>query len=315
MEFDYNKHIIYLTLTGSRAYGTNTPESDHDYRGIIIPPTIYNDGFLHSFEQKEGLEDYGTDSVAYNIRKFFKLAADCNPNILEILFVPEEIVVINTKYGEAIRAARRDFLSKRARYSFHGYAYAQLKRIKLHKAWWDQEKSGNIPPKPDRAQRGLPLKPRLTKDKLQSLFAIPHDMVTEAERGYVVKERLYAEDKNKYDKWRQWKENRNPKRAELEAKYGIDCKHAMHLVRLMTMCEEILRDHEVIVRRPDHQFLMDIRNGAWNYERLMEWVENQNEKLEVLGKSSTLRDKPDLKRLNELCAELVRKARIERFGN
>src|ERR1039458_5020213 len=35
------------------------------------------------------------------------------------------------------------------------------------------------------------------------------------------------------DQYNGWKAQRNPKRAELEAKFGYDTKHAMHLVRLM----------------------------------------------------------------------------------
>ena len=32
---------ILLTRTGSHAYGTNTPESDEDYRGVCVPPPEY----------------------------------------------------------------------------------------------------------------------------------------------------------------------------------------------------------------------------------------------------------------------------------
>ena len=31
-------NCVYLVLTGSHAYGTNTPESDYDYAGITVPP-------------------------------------------------------------------------------------------------------------------------------------------------------------------------------------------------------------------------------------------------------------------------------------
>jgi hypothetical protein len=222
MEFDYNKHLIYMTLSGSRAYGINTPESDYDYRGIIIPPTIYYDGFLHSFDQKEGLEGYGQDSVAYNIIKFFKLAANCNPNILEILFVPDDLITVNTEYGEMIRSRAHDFLSKKAEYSFHRYAYAQLKRIKGHKRWWDREKGGE-PKKPNREARGLPSRPKYSKDILNGLFSVPWNLLIGSEAQYVAKERLYFVDKQKYDKWKDWKNNRNPKRAAIEEKYGYDC--------------------------------------------------------------------------------------------
>lgn len=309
MQFDYLGHTVYLVVSGSRAYGTFNAESDTDYKGIIIAPQEISDGFLTNFEQKEGLDGYGKDSVAYEIRKFFRLAADCNPNIIETLFVPEDLIVLNSDAARILRANRKLFLSQRARFSFHGYAYAQLKRIRLHKQWWDKEKAGAIPPKPERSEYGLPHKPKYPKDKLNSLIAVPSSVLAEEERDYISKERSYAEDKLRYDKWKQWRDNRNPDRAALEAKYGYDAKHAMHLVRLMTMCEEILRDGEVVVRRPDAEFLKSIRNGAWTYEDLMRWVESQDVKLEELGQNTSLPKYPDMNKLNDLCIELVRKAR------
>lgn len=314
MHFDYTKYLIYLGVAGSRAYGTFNPDSDWDYRGVIIPPQFINDSFIHSFEQKEGLEGYGNDSVAYDIRKYFKLAAECNPNVLEILWLPDQLITVNTEYGEAMRSAKKDFLSQRAKHRFHGYAYAQLKRIKQHKKWWDQEKSGSIPPKPERKSYGLNYKPKFGKDKLSSLISIPSSSLSWRLKRYIAKERRYAEDKQRYDKWRQWKENRNPARAELEARYGYDSKHAMHLVRLMIMCEEILQDEEVIVQRPDAEFLKSIRNGAWSYEKLMDWVEKQDKKLDTLAKTTKLPKTPNLVKLNKLCADLVEKARRKNFS-
>jgi predicted nucleotidyltransferase len=38
MNFPYKERTIFLTLTGSHAYGLSTPESDIDLRGVLIPP-------------------------------------------------------------------------------------------------------------------------------------------------------------------------------------------------------------------------------------------------------------------------------------
>jgi hypothetical protein len=52
---------------------------------------------------------------------------------MEVLYCADEDVVHTTKIGEQIRENRGLFLSKRARFSFSGYAISQLKRIKLHR--------------------------------------------------------------------------------------------------------------------------------------------------------------------------------------
>lgn len=314
MNFNYIKHTIFLALAGSRSYGTNRPDSDYDYRGVIIPPSSYAKGFLHSFEQKEGLDGYGEDSVAYDIRKFCKLAADCNPNIIETLFVPDKFVVLNTKYGRELRKNAHLFLSKKAKHTFSGYAFAQLKKIKRHKSWWDRELQGDVPAKPVRTNFGLPSKPKFGKDVLNNIVTIPLDTIDPALQDYVSAERKYHAEKTRYDNWKKWKQNRNINRYKTEVEFGFDVKHALHLVRLMTMCQEILSEGRVIVHRPDAEFLKSILNGAFTYEELVSWSELKEIELEKLYEKSCLPHKPDLKKINDICVELIEQAEKDGFG-
>lgn len=85
-EYDFlrtNKHlgsnILFLTLSGSHAYGTNVEGSDIDIRGVAGSPEIL--GFNH-FEQAI---DNRTDTVIYAVNKFVSLLAQGNPNIIELL--------------------------------------------------------------------------------------------------------------------------------------------------------------------------------------------------------------------------------------
>ncbi|MDP2647726.1 MAG: nucleotidyltransferase, partial [Candidatus Yanofskybacteria bacterium] len=86
---------------------------------------------------------------------------------------------------------------------------------------------------------------------------------------------------------------------------GYDRKHAMHLVRLMRMCREILTDGKVIVRRPDREELLAIRNGAWEYDQLIEWADRQDAEMTDLVEKSKLRKSPDRTYLDELCRVVV----------
>lgn len=56
---------------------------------------------------------------------------------------------------------------------------------------------------------------------------------------------------------------------------GTDLKNGMHLVRLMKMGVEILRDGVVNVKRPDAAELLAIRNGSWSYDELVAFGEEQ----------------------------------------
>lgn len=53
---------------------------------------------------------------------------------------------------------------------------------------------------------------------------------------------------------------------------------------------------------------MAIRRGAWTYERLMEYAEGMQAKLEELYKTSTLQRSADLDRIDRLCVELTEEA-------
>lgn len=86
---------------------------------------------------------------------------------------------------------------------------------------------------------------------------------------------------------------RNPARAALEDRYGYDTKHAMHLVRLLKMGQEVLSESTLVVRRPDAEWLLGIRDGALDYESLLRLAEVLTATLNEQIKASSLPDGPD----------------------
>lgn len=82
-------------------------------------------------------------------------------------------------------------------------------------------------------------------------------------------------------------------------------KHAMHIVRLMRMGEEILSNGVVNVYRPDAQELLDIRNGKWTYEELLSWAEDMDNLVRnKLYKTSQLPNKVDLNLASKVLMEV-----------
>jgi hypothetical protein len=87
--------------------------------------------------------------------------------------------------------------------------------------------------------------------------------------------------------------------------YQGNCKHAYHLIRLLRMGKEIISEAKVLVKRPDAQELLDIRNGKFSYEELVSYAENLKEEVNAAVASSPLPAKPNYDRAEALLTELV----------
>lgn len=161
---------ILLVRAGSHAYGTNTPTSDLDVRGIMIPPSDYYLGMKRVEQYQEAGDGTETkpDLVVYELRKYLNLAADANPNILELLFCDDSDVLKLSPAGEMLRASRHLFLSKKARHTFSGYAMSQLKKIESHRRWLLHPPSAP----PCRADFGLPERTVIPADQLAAATAM-----------------------------------------------------------------------------------------------------------------------------------------------
>jgi len=340
-----DKCTVFSTVVGSQAYGTNTPESDIDIRGVaVLDDLSYYYGFLKNFEQ---FEDSVDDTVIYDVRKAFRLISNCNPNMLDLLFVEERFHKKLSRVFAPVLENRDMFLSKKARYSYTGYAFAQLKRIRTARSWLLN------PPekKPERSDFGLPVEKLITPDDMGAFRwvmihllkdsidytnlsdelkkelsdanwiglaqskGVPEQAFEQVQKitgasdawmDIMKREQAYINSKRHYGSYTQWKNSRNPKRAELEAKFGYDTKHASHLVRLLRMGQEIISTGKVLVFRPDHEELKDIRNhGIWSYEELVEYADSMEESIIELTKTSKLPKEPNRVFLDKLCQTVI----------
>ena len=294
---------IYETRSGSRAYGLAREGSDEDFRGVIVGPRSWYLGFRGGPEQIE----HSADHVHTELRKLVRLAAQGNPTLLEMLFTEEADHTLVTDGGRQLLAARERFLSRRVEASFAGYALAQLKRIRTHRRWL------LAPPAkaPTRADFGLPERSAIPRDQLGALEALEaRGAIDEASLSpnfleLVANEKRYRAAHREWEQHRQWQRERNPERAALEAAHGYDTKHAMHLVRLLRMAIEILGTGRVIVKRPDREELLAIRDGRWSYDALEETCEALRAEIATVAARSSLPEAPDEDALDALTVSIV----------
>lgn len=127
-ELRKSDRIILESVAGSCLYGLNTPSSDMDVRGIFMDSL--ENVFDITGEKDQEISDDRQDVKFYSLRKFLKLAIGCNPNIIELLWLPDSAIIWKSPVYDELVSHRDWFMSKQARHTFMGYAYAQIQRAK-----------------------------------------------------------------------------------------------------------------------------------------------------------------------------------------
>ncbi len=100
--------------------------------------------------------------------------------------------------------------------------------------------------------------------------------------------------------------NRGIGRQNIVKEYGYDTKFAMHTIRLLQSAEELLRDGELIVRRPNREFLLDIRFGKAfrNYDDFKKFAQDLISKIRKMETISDLQKEPNIDAINKLVIDL-----------
>ena len=129
--------LIFKAIIGSQAQGTSTPESDEDYKGVYTQ----NTDDLISYGYEEFIK-VSKDESYYEVKRFLDLLSVANPEALELLFSPEDCILVNSPQFELIRKHKDMFLTKRCAKTFANYAYNQIKKSKGtdKKINWEKEK-------------------------------------------------------------------------------------------------------------------------------------------------------------------------------
>uniref|UniRef100_A0A6M3LFB2 Putative nucleotidyltransferase n=1 Tax=viral metagenome TaxID=1070528 RepID=A0A6M3LFB2_9ZZZZ len=99
---------------------------------------------------------------------------------------------------------------------------------------------------------------------------------------------------------------KNPegKRKDIVEKYGFDIKFAMHTVRLLNECEQILSEHNIDLLRSREQ-LKAIRKGEVPCEEIQRYFYEKESQLEKLYNESTLPYSPDEKLIKQLLIDCL----------
>lgn len=126
-ELEKSGYIIFESVVGSHLYNLNIGTSDVDKMGLFRLP---KSSFISLQSPSQEVEANKGDHKLFELKKFMTLAAQCNPTICQLLYIPEKFILKTSDiYNELIRN-KGLFVSKKAYYTYTGYAYAQIKKAR-----------------------------------------------------------------------------------------------------------------------------------------------------------------------------------------
>jgi predicted nucleotidyltransferase len=118
--------IIMESRMGSHAYGTSTPASDVDLRGVFVQPL--DDVLKYGFVDQ--ISDKTNDVTFYELGRFVDLVIGNNPNIIEMLAVPDDCMILKHPQFKRIESLKPQILTKKVRWTFAGYAVDQIQKAR-----------------------------------------------------------------------------------------------------------------------------------------------------------------------------------------
>lgn len=302
------KNCVYLTLSGSYGYGTNTATSDIDLRGVLVEQPRY----LYGIQNYEQFEDIPTDTVIFGLKKYISLCIAANPNTLELLGTDESCIILQTGAGRLLRENAHLFLSQRVIGSFGNYASAQLRRFcnaLCHDRYTEEEQEAHLAATLHGQIEHFNRTYTSFGEEALCLYQDTSGMLRMDVnlRGYPVRDfaGIYGEINNTVKTYNKLN-HRNRKKNDTHL-----YKHAMHLIRLLITGIDILNGRGIITKRvAEHDFLMDIRGGRYTFDEIKGLAEEYQERFCEAAERTALPKEPDLVAVEKLMLKLYQMEQI-----
>ena len=146
--------LLYQYIAGSTLYHCNTEDSDIDTKGMYIATQdqLYGLGFDKQFRDKwknsinlfhDQVSDERNDNVLYEVGKYMGMLLSSNANVLESMYVPEDMMLVKPHQClDGLFSNRDKFITKDCFRPFVQYAIEQIRKARgLNKLInWDKDK-------------------------------------------------------------------------------------------------------------------------------------------------------------------------------
>lgn len=313
--------IIFKCKFGSHLYGTNTPESDQDFKAVYIPEE--RDIILQQVKKnintntksgstlKNNSEDI--DFECFSLQEFLKLLCQGQAVALDMFFCNQENILIETPEWSVVKANKDKYLHKNLS-AYVGYAKTQAAKYGL--------KGGRIASLRStldllRLYKHEQLLIEIGMDKLNRYVIETEHISWVWQKGSQDKHIQYFQICGRkfelnskicyvFDVLNKILENYGARALQAELNQNIDWKAVSHAYRVCEEAKELLLTHNITFPRPEKDLLLQIKLGKLPYNQVQEMIEKDLELLKTAQDISTLPNKPDIDFVEELVYNLYK---------
>lgn len=301
------RELVVLMRFGSHLYGTNTPESDVDYKGVFlpskeevilqkVPPTLrHSSGDEHGKNTKDDI-----DVELFSIHTFIKHACEGQTAAIDMIHAPDTMIMESSLNWEFI-TANKDRFYHRELAAFVDYARKQANKYGIKGSRMDAvaKTVEYLNSRPDNEKLAdiwdcLPLGEHIVQYPATDSGSKPGIY-----RMHEVCNRKFQETaKVKYtrDALQLVYERYGARALSAKNNENIDWKALSHALRAAYQLEELFTTGNIVFPLKSADFLRQVKMGELDYTtEVAPLIEEKMELIEELSKNSDLPEDPDFK--------------------
>jgi len=326
-EVEYNAKIVYITMYGSKLFGTDNANSDTDYKGIFIPAKddvllkrdIEHYNYNTNTDSKNEKEDI--DLQLYSIYKWFNLLKKGETGALDLLFslFREDTQIYRDSYFTNVMKENYQRFYNKNLHSFIGYCVGQSKMYNIKGERYNELhdfvelfNQSEVENSEEKLEHYFPKIEQIFAAKQYKYVKFIKASISRGNQAY--KEGRYVELLGKrfagsvtvgyFSKLITQMEEQFGNRTR-DASKGVDYKALSHAVRVIDEVEELLDEGFITFPLTNKEYVKAIKEGKVALEDVMTYIDV---KLDIVQKKldeSTLPQKSDETFIDRLILELV----------
>ena len=325
-EVEHRAEVLYVTMYGSKLFGTDNENSDTDYKGIFLPSKedvlLKRDieHFNYNTNAKGKNEREDIDLQLYSIYKWFNLLKKGETGALDLLFSlfrEETQIFTNQQFTSVMKENYQRFYNRNL-HSFIGYCVGQSKLYNIKGERFNELHTFVTYLSHIERKNGLKLETLF--DEIETIFREESFKYIRFTVGAISRgDHSYREGKyvevlgkkfsgsvtvNYFFEHILEMENQFGNRARSSAK-GVDFKALSHAVRVINEVEELLDEGRITFPLKNRAYIVSIKEGRENLEDVMHYIDTKLDLVQEKLEESTLPEKSDEAFIDSLILSLL----------